>query len=125
MKKSVKKGLIISAIVAVIVGIIYLAIPKNDHPVDPDSIIEASEETGMVGEKIVDTAPNGIKKSTTYLKNTMAKSLSSSEATILVSKTAPCQHVPLRPPKFKATSKSTKTYFLPIRPNGITKKAPN
>lgn len=53
MKKSVKKGLIISAIVAMIVGIIYLAIPKNDHPVDPDSIIEASEETGMIGEKIV------------------------------------------------------------------------
>jgi protein-disulfide isomerase len=53
MKKSVKKGLIISAIVAVIVGIIYLAIPKNDHPVNADSIIEASEETGMIGEKIV------------------------------------------------------------------------
>ena len=53
MKKTVKKGLIISAIVAVIVGIIYLAIPKNDHPVNADSIIEASEETGMIGEKIV------------------------------------------------------------------------
>ena len=53
MKKSVKKGLIISAIVAVIVGIIYLAIPKNDHPINADSIIEASEETGMIGEKIV------------------------------------------------------------------------
>lgn len=53
MKKSVKKGLIISAIVAVIVGIIYLAIPKNDHPVNADSIIEASEETGMIGEKTV------------------------------------------------------------------------
>ncbi len=53
MKKSVKKGLIISAIVAMIVGIIYLAIPKNDHPVNADSIIEASEETGMIGEKIV------------------------------------------------------------------------
>ncbi len=53
MKKSVKKGLIISAIVAVIVGIIYLAIPKNDHPANPDSIIEASKETGMIGEKNV------------------------------------------------------------------------
>ena len=48
-----KKILIGAAIVAVIVGIICLAIFKTEPPINADTIHDASEETGFIGEKII------------------------------------------------------------------------
>ena len=48
-----KKILIGAAIVAVIVGIICLAVFKTEPPINADTIHDASEETGFIGEKIV------------------------------------------------------------------------
>ena len=48
-----KKILIGVAIVAAIVGIICLAIFKTEPPINADTIHDASEETGFIGEKII------------------------------------------------------------------------
>ena len=48
-----KKILIGAAIVAAIVGIICLAIFKTEPPINADTIHDASEETGFIGEKII------------------------------------------------------------------------
>ena len=41
------------AIIAVVVGIICLAIFKTESPINADTIRDASEETGFIGEKII------------------------------------------------------------------------
>lgn len=48
-----KKILIGAAIVAVIIGIICLAVFKTEPPINADTIHDASEETGFIGEKII------------------------------------------------------------------------